>query len=425
MLRTKPGLCVGEKHHRDLGRAQLAPIIGGRSESDHHQQMHRCSIRLLPLAARRLPQAARLLPRRLMSTSASGAHREQRTFLGVSLGVTAGAVSFSVVAWPLADLFGAPKLIAMAAKSPSPQSAGFGPADLEVAEAAGTMRTLLGAGGSGAAGQVCMVIGGTQEHRSALVSKLGAGRPVIRLSLREGTSPHALMMALVEQLYKPLGPRWGQLVSSMGLYWLTLFDLVVADHQHTRSTNFTVVLSHVRRALERLTPEPDGGTNAGAATPQRPLIVVEQLHVPEQAARRDAAVAAAVGDGCYGGGGGLDTMLRSLRQHLCAVSVDDGLADVVVLAPRRALAAWADNHVEGATRAERSWLGRRARVTAPDAAAGVAGSVSLGHGLVGVAMADAEAAEMWLETMWQPPPPPARALPTSARPVKKARSDAA
>ena len=358
-----------------------------------------------------------------MSTSAGG---DQRTFLGVSLGITAGAVSFSVVAWPLADLFGAPNLIAVAAKTPSPQSGGFGPADLEVAEAAGTLRSLLGAGGSGAAGQVCMVVGGTQEHRSALVSKLGAGRPVIRLSLREGTSPHALQMALVDQLYRPLGPRWGQLVCSMGLYWLTLFDLVIADHQHTRSTHFTVSLGHVRRALERLTPEPsDGGAEAGGATPQRPLIVVEQLHVPEQAARRDAAIAAAVGDGGYGGGGGLDPMLRSLRQHLCAVSADDGLADVVVLAPRRTLAAWADGHVEGATRAERSWLGRRARVTAPDAAAGVAGSVSLGHGLVGVAMADAEAAEMWLETMWQPPPPSAQAVPTSARPAKRSRNDAA
>ena len=116
-------------------------------------------------------------------------------------------------------------------------------------------------------------------------------------------------------------------------------------------------------------------------------------------------------------------MLRSLRQHQCAVSVDDGCRRRGAQ-PRRALAAWADNHVEGATRAERSWLRRGARVTAPDAAAG-ASSVSLGHGLVGVAMADAEAAEMWLETMWQPPPPPARALTTSARPVKKARSDAA
>jgi hypothetical protein len=34
-----------------------------------------------------------------------------RTFLGVSLGVTASALTFSVVAWPVADLWVAPWLI--------------------------------------------------------------------------------------------------------------------------------------------------------------------------------------------------------------------------------------------------------------------------------------------------------------------------
>ena len=64
--------------------------------------------RLVPRA--RLP-LARLVPRaRAMSNLAGSTASRSRTVLGVGVGMTVGAVSFSVVAWPLADLVGGPLL---------------------------------------------------------------------------------------------------------------------------------------------------------------------------------------------------------------------------------------------------------------------------------------------------------------------------
>eukprot|EP00966_Prymnesium_polylepis_P175789 4069148-Prymnesium_polylepis.1 len=135
--------------------------------------------------------------------------------------------------------------------------------------------------------------------------------------------------------------------------------MLIADHAHTRHRDFCVVLGQLRRALHSHAPRP----------PQhdapRPLVIVEHMYVPTGAST-DA------------GGEGLAPMLRTFRQFLCAISIDDGCADVLVLAPRGTAAGDA---------AANAWYRASSKGCAE----------RLGQGVVGIALSQSEAVDSWLD----------------------------
>ena len=164
-------------------------------------------------------------------------------------------------------------------------------------------------------------------------------------------------MALIDQLYQPL--PGAPLFTCLGVFWLSLFDMLISDHAHTRHRDFCVVIGQLRRALRRHAP----------ASPEqpRPLIIIEHMYVPAGASTEV-------------GGEGLSPMLRTLRQFLCAVSIDDNCADVLVLAPNSTAA---DESARRAWRLESSTAER----------------ATLGRGAVATALTQSEAVDAWLNGM--------------------------
>jgi len=263
-----------------------------------------------------------LLARRLCSTaSVPQPPSGNPTVLGVSLGATVASITFTVIAWPLADLFGAPVLIAAAIDCPTaPTSLGSS----REAEEARRLQKLLH---SSEKAKLLVVEGGSPEHQQALVEH--AGRPTVRLSLREATAPHSLLMSIIEGLYRPLVV--GQAAVSIGFYWLTLFDLLVSDHGHIREVNLRLVLSQFRRGIDRFRKiggtaadsGPASALGASAVGTARPLIVVEHLELTMAAAGASGAASQAA----------LAPMVRTFLQFLAAISLDEERADVLILAP--------------------------------------------------------------------------------------------
>ena len=271
-----------------------------------------------------------------------------RSLLGASVGATIGAITASIFAWPVADLVIAPYLIAEAMRCPV--STDVKPAaEREV----NSLRSLL----SGERARLCFLAGGPQEHREALACAASEGRPTARVSLREATAAHSMQMTLIDQLYKPL--CGAPVLTCLGVYWLSLFDMLISDHAHTRHRDFCVVLGQLRRALR-------GHAPSTPAQP-RPLLIIEHMYVP-------------TGASAEVGGEGLSPMLRSLRQFLCAVSIDDNCADVLVLAPSCTAASESVSRVWRleSSRAERAMLG---------------------HGAVATALTQSEAVDSWLSGM--------------------------
>ena len=173
---------------------------------------------------------------------------------------TIGAITASMFAWPVADLIVAPYLIAEAMRRPV--STDVKPAaEREV----NSLRSLL----SGERARLCFLAGGPQEHREALACAASEGRPTARVSLREATAAHSMQMTLIDQLYKPLG---APVFTCLGAYWLSLFDMLISDHAHTRHRDFCVVLGQLRRALR-------GHAPSTPAQP-RPLLIIEHMYVP-------------------------------------------------------------------------------------------------------------------------------------------------
>jgi len=274
------------------------------------------------------------------------------SLLGASVGASVGAITASVLAWPVADLFIAPYLIAEAMRPES--RARTSTTEPEARD----LRALCGQL-TGPHARVCVLAGGTQEGRTALALSASKGRPTVRLSLREATAPHSMQMTLIDQLYKPLA--CAPMFRSLGVFWLSLFDMLIADHAHTRNRDFGVVLHQLRRALNRQAPQ--------ATAQSRPLVIVEHLYVPTGAATAP-------------GGEGLAPMLRALRQFLCAVSIDEDSADVLVLVPHGTAAADA---------ASRAWRGEFRRSCAERA--------NLSDGAVTIALTQSEAVDAWLNGM--------------------------
>lgn len=298
--------------------------------------------------------------------------RSQRSLLGVSLGATVGTVSAAVIVWPIADLVIAPVCIAECMhQTPSP------PSGLPATEK--DVKRLLTLGASSDGARVVVLAGGTHQQRQALAYAARAQRRRShRLSFRTAVSPHTMQMTLIEQLYSPISVA--PLFSALGVFWLSLFDMLISDHAHTRQRDFCVVLGQLRRAMRGVSVVNDtplasfvnrrGGVRVLPPPPlavDRPLLVIEGLHVPSKARAQP-------------GGEALAPMLRNLDQYLCSVAAEEGLADVLVLCPVPSAAS---------ANAVATWRGEAGRAAAE--------RVVLSNGVVAVALTQAEAIERGLE----------------------------
>jgi len=101
----------------------------------------------------------------------------------------------------------------------------------------------------------------------------------------------------------------------------------------------------------------------------RPLLIIEHLYVPTGACTE-------------AGGDGLAPMLRSLRQYLCAVSIDDSVSDVLILAPQGS---------EAGKSAAATWRGQARKSYAERA--------GLSNGAAVIALTQSEALDVWLAGM--------------------------
>ena len=287
---------------------------------------------------------------------ASAAPRTGRTLLGSVGSATVLFVSGSVILWPVADLVGAPRIIARGmstASSEDSESVSLsvgGPSLGDRARhhsthppsqrLAACLRRLLDAANgaraaadadesspSRGAAQLVLVsgpggVGKTLAARA--ISDEGGARPALYVSLREGAAPHDLLFALTQYLYsaRKLGPI-GTVAQSFGIFWIVLFDcLLGGSPAHTRAVHFSQVLSHARRALRLQQQRQD------ASGGRRALVVLDHY---------GTVLEAHPGGGGAGGDEGeyYAQMARRLELWAAAVCFDEGLADVVVVGGER------------------------------------------------------------------------------------------
>ena len=296
---------------------------------------------------------ARLQVRPVAATTTALSGRARPSILGTTVGLTLGSATLTLIAWPLADIFLAPSFIKAALLSEKARST----ATNEYA----SLRALHVMTGNAEASRVCMVAGGTHEQCCALAHAAGSNRPILRLPMRQATTPFAMIMSIVDGLYGPLA--CAPLLSCVGVVWVTLFDMLIVDHEYTRHRDLFVLLRQAERAMEleakrRLPSAP------------RPLVIVENVHVPLDAVHER-------------GGEGLSPMLRTLQQWLCKVSLDGQLADVLILAPSGSATG------KAACNKGAAWRGAW-RAQAPPL---WAERVPLGDGVVAVALTHSEAVE--------------------------------
>merc|ERR1719453_394377 len=256
---------------------------------------------------------------------ASAAPRTGRTLLGSVGSATVLFVSGSVILWPVADVVGAPRIIARGmstASSEDSESVSLsvgGPSLGDRARhhsthppsqrLAACLRPLLDATNGARAGA------GADESSPSR----GAAQLVL-VSGPGGAAPHDMLFALTQHLYsaRKLGPV-GTVAQSFGIFWIVLFDcLLGGSPAHTRAVHFSQVLSHARRALrlQQQRQAADGG--------RRALVVLDHY---------GTVLEAHPGGGGAGGDEGeyYAQMATRLELWVAAVCFDEGLADVVVV----------------------------------------------------------------------------------------------
>jgi hypothetical protein len=231
---------------------------------------------------------------------ATGRHAG-RTGFGTAAGTTLFVFSGSLLTWPLADLCIGPRLVLWGMKSSPSQTGNL---------LASSVATDVSEDTSNSQDACVVVVSGVPgagkqlEHIAAHSERL-----VVYVSLREATSPHDLYFAILSGIYSAdrLG-FVGTVAHSMGVWWITLFDIMVGyEPEKTRAINFSLVLQHLRRALRAAHAEQPLGA-------PRPLVIFDHLR---EATQHDD-----------------DPRMRSMLAHLvkwCAATCyDDGLSDIVV-----------------------------------------------------------------------------------------------
>ena len=127
---------------------------------------------------------------RSLSSAAAGQLHESRSALGMSVGVTVGAFTASMVAWPVADVAIAPIAIERAMCVPMERRAdtsGCQASSSDVHRARLLSSDTLHA-------RLSVLTGGKQQQCVALARKIAADRPVLWLSFRQAASPHSMQV---------------------------------------------------------------------------------------------------------------------------------------------------------------------------------------------------------------------------------------
>lgn len=233
--------------------------------------------------------------------ASASARNSSRSFLGTTAGTALFVFSGSLLLWPVADLCLGPQLVLLGMKA-DPSTTG---------NLLSSSVTLSVAQDTSISQEACVVVvsgvpgaGKQLEHIAS-----HTGRLVVYVSLREATSSHDLYFALLAGIYSAdrLG-LLGTLAHSMGVWWITMFDIIVGyEPEKTRAINFSVVMQHLRRALRA------AHANQPLGEP-RPLVILD--HLGEAARHKD------------------DPRMRSMLTHLLkwctATCYDDGLTDIVI-----------------------------------------------------------------------------------------------
>lgn len=190
----------------------------------------------------------RIGTKRVSSTARdTGIKQKTTTILGTSLGSGLVVITGTIILWPLGDMFLGPWLIkcGLVCHQKATES------ERKEADAHIIVEGIVVEG-----------IGKTVAESAAM------RRPVVYITLREASSPHDLLFVLIEAAYpqRSLG-LVGNIARSVGLWWIVLFDIIIADPLHTRAVHFSIVLSHLKRALKK----------AGEETGLRPLVVIDHF----------------------------------------------------------------------------------------------------------------------------------------------------
>eukprot|EP00927_Polykrikos_kofoidii_P067401 TRINITY_DN62895_c0_g1_i1.p1 TRINITY_DN62895_c0_g1~~TRINITY_DN62895_c0_g1_i1.p1 ORF type:complete len:344 (-),score=34.43 TRINITY_DN62895_c0_g1_i1:14-1045(-) len=259
---------------------------------------------------------------------AGGARVSPSQFISRTAGTTVALFGASILAWPFADLFLAPSLVAiglgtsMWGRAENRASDGE-KSTLEQAVSRGGVDSEHKINASPSMAQIRFLsLAGEGSGRAAERASLAVGRPTMYVSLRTATTPNDLVWSMARGAYgrDRLG-FIGQLSLSVGVWWNMLFDMLIShDSNQNRAFHFSVMLQHIDRGISR---------SAWFAPRERPLIILD--HVDE------AASYATVGTS-----GGMKEMeaLRSMLVHLSAwcatVCFDHNNADFL-------LCGWPEN----------------------------------------------------------------------------------
>ena len=248
------------------------------------------------------------LSRRRLGTRAQGpdpgSTRAKSTFIGTTVGSALLVVSGTVFLWPAGDMFLGPYLIKRSILGTLPTNP---------AEKIGIKGTV--------------VVEASLEGSGRALAKRCADdqRPFVYISLREATSSHDLLFAVIEGVYShgSLG-LIGNVARSMGLWWVVLFDIIVGhDPAYTRAVHFSIVLSHLKRGLSM----------ANEASGQRPIVIIDHFAPTLMLMNEGTPNAAGCGDSnATAESRAVRQMLLHLEAWCSSVAFDLNIGDVQLFA---------------------------------------------------------------------------------------------
>mmetsp|Transcript_58657 Transcript_58657/g.136934 ORF Transcript_58657/g.136934 Transcript_58657/m.136934 type:complete len:325 (-) Transcript_58657:64-1038(-) len=244
-----------------------------------------------------------------------------RTILTSTAGATLLVFSGSIFAWPLADLYLGPVLVLIGIRAGVKQEKSDAE-QKEISSRFGRNAALLSESCSDRHGHITVVTTSLEGSGLAMEHIAIEQRPVLYISLREATAPRVLHYCVLRGLYSELRLGViGTMLTSMGVYWTVLFDMLVSnDPCHNTAVNFEVALQHGRRALRRV---PTCLMVKDEKTKVRPLVIID--HFDEATLQSSAKSNGDYNRRC------LHEMVQRILAWCGAVAFDERIADIVLV----------------------------------------------------------------------------------------------
>mmetsp|Transcript_44426 Transcript_44426/g.81092 ORF Transcript_44426/g.81092 Transcript_44426/m.81092 type:complete len:332 (+) Transcript_44426:70-1065(+) len=252
-----------------------------------------------------------------------------RTVLSTTAGATLCVFSGSIVAWPLADLYLGPLLVLLGIRAGVKQGSTKKDGDDDWRSRFGRNVSVLTKSCADRHGHITVITSHLEGSGLAVERIASEERPVMYISVREATSPRVLHMSMLRGLYSELRLGvLGTMLTSMGVYWTVLFDMLVSnDPCHNTAVNFEVALQHGRRALRRVSSALSTCWLMllvdNKKTEVRPLVIIDHF---------DEAIfcSSPRSDGDYNRRC-LHEMVQRILAWCGAISFDERIADVVLI----------------------------------------------------------------------------------------------